>query len=82
MFTNLVYYNSIVVFAVTQTWLSLDILSSDVNIPNYIILDWIDWTGGGVKFYVRNQLEIEIIHGNIQETVIEQFWFKHNFSGK
>lgn len=75
-FSDMLLQNSFDVFFVSETWLSQDIPSHLVSIPNYrLFRKDREGRGGGVAAYVNNQLNCEIININLPSiTDIEHLW--------
>lgn len=75
-FSNILLKNAFDIFFVSETWLTQDIPSHLVSIPNYrLIRRDREGRGGGVAVYIKSEYTCEIIDLNLQHiTDIEHLW--------
>ena len=70
------------VFAVSETWLNVNIHSDVVSIPQYhCVRADRDGRGGGVAFYIKKSLQYKVILQKL-DTQLEQLWISMIISGK
>lgn len=71
------------IFAVTETWLELNNVPTFINIPNYTLTtaDRLGrGGGGGVGFFVKNNVPFKVIFSNISQC-LEQLWISVKILG-
>lgn len=70
---SLILDNNIDIFAMTETWLTLNIPNSFVNIPGYsLVRRDRDGRGGGVAAYIRSSIRFQLLKSSCS---IEQQFF-------
>lgn len=80
-FKDIVLENDYYFIGVSETWLSEDIPSNFISIPNFNIvrLDR-NGRGGGVACYLRSNLKYSIYYSSTDENNLEQLWLLINFN--